>query len=435
MDILQIIYKKRTKQTLSEQEIYYFVNEFVKGEKVKDYQASALLMAILLNGFDDDETYYLTKAMLESGKTMSFNGIEGPIIDKHSTGGVADTVSLILLPICASLGIKVAKLSGGALGHTGGTVDKLASIKVSMDWKPNKDLNLLKKVGMFIMKQTNDIVPADKVLYELRSVTDTVECLPLVAASVISKKLALKTDHIFIDLKFGEGAFCKDINQAVQLANIMINLCKRFKRKVNIHVTNMSEPLGSSIGNAIEVKAAMDFLDGKSETPRLNILVERFIIDILLATKKTKTAELAKKMYLEVLNNKKALNQFKKWAVAQGSSMSILNGDFFLPKYKLDIKTNRTGYLLYKSCRELGYIANDLGAGRHNKEEAIDFQAGIHIKFHNNEFVNTNQVLATLYANKPIPKSFVNRYLNNIVLTKKKHKIKESQLIAKVLEG
>ena len=266
MDILSIIQKKRDKLNLNENEINFFINAYTKTKEITDYQAAALLMAIYINGLNDAETYYLTKAMLNSGKTIDFEGIDDIIIDKHSTGGVGDKVSLILLPICVACGIKVAKISGKGLGHTGGTIDKLESIGVDTNLQGNEYLEILKKTGMFIMGQTKDLVPADKLLYDLRNATNTVNSLPLIAASIVSKKIALKTDYIFLDVKVGDGAFCSNYKQAMQLSKIMMNLFKKFKRNALIHITNMDQPLGKAIGGGMKVaKVVSDLFGSKTQ--------------------------------------------------------------------------------------------------------------------------------------------------------------------------
>lgn len=421
MDILSIIEHKRDNKALSQNEIEYFINEYTIKHTITDYQAAALLMAIYLNGLNDKETYYLTNAMINSGTTMDLSSVKGIKVDKHSTGGVGDKVSLILSPLCVALGIKVAKISGRGLGHTGGTLDKLDSINVNTNITKAKAINLLKSNGMFIMSQTEDICTADKYLYALRNSTATVSCLPLIAASVLCKKLALKTDVVYIDLKVGSGAFCKNIAEARKLAKIMMSLFKQFKRKGVIHITNMTQPLGTCIGNAIEVKAAMDFLDGKSENNKIKELIYDFMVDICLSTKicKTKTQAIAK--IDEAIQSKKALEIFKSWCVSQGSNMKLLDSNFFKPKYKLDVKSTKSGYIKYISTKEVGMVSFFLGAGRLRKEDPIDYQAGILLHKTINDKVKKGDVLATLYSSKPIKKSLVQRFLDNIAYSNNKH--------------
>ena len=313
MNIIDVITKKAEGQELSEKEIFYFVNEYTKSNpSITDYQAASLLMAIKLKGMTIKETYYLTKAIIETGETFDLSSVKGIKIDKHSTGGVGDKVSLILAPICVALGLKVAKLSSIGLGHTGGTIDKLASIGVNTVMTNKQALKNLDEVGMFIMAQTPSICPADKVLCSIRNATATVEALPLICASVLSKKIALKTDYIFIDLKYGSGAFMRDAKHALECGKLMMQVLKMFKRKGLIHITCMEQPLGRYIGNTIEVKFAMDFLKGKSSNPFVKELIYEFVIDILLSTKKAKTRAEANKKIDEVIHNGKAFECFKK---------------------------------------------------------------------------------------------------------------------------
>lgn len=432
MNILEIIDKVRNKQKLSEQEIYYVVDGFVKTKSIHDYQMSSLLMAICLNGLSIDESYWLTKAMLESGNSINFKGASGIIIDKHSTGGVGDRVSLCLSPICAALGLRVAKLSGRGLGHTGGTIDKMESIGMKTNLTRNQYLNQLKKIGLFIMSQSEDIVPADKFIYALRNASSTVQSLPLIASSVVSKKLALHTNYVFLDVKVGTGAFMKTEHEAKQLSNLMLNIFTKFHRKAAIHLTNMSQPLGRSIGNAIEMKATIDCLNGNFECNDFKDLIYTFVSDILLFTKKAKNSDQAIAMINEVIDNKKALNVFFDWIKAQGSNVSkIKTNNFFKPKYFKEIKSIKSGYIKYVSAKEVGLIAFGLGAGRLNKTDPIDMQAGIYLNKVMNEYVKKNEVLATLYSSKPISDELIKRFLANTDYSKNKFP-NQKMIIAKL---
>jgi pyrimidine-nucleoside phosphorylase len=310
MNIIDIINKKRKNEALQQDEIMYFVTEYTQKKSITDYQAAALLMAIVINGMNSDETYFLTKAMLESGKVRDYSKIPGIKIDKHSTGGIGDKVSIILAPICAYFGLKVAKMSGRGLGFTGGTIDKLESIGFDFNLKTGEDMQLLKKCGLFIMSQTADVAPADGVIYALRNSSGTVESIPLIASSVVSKKLALNADYIFLDVKVGDGAFMKNIGDATILAKTMIDIFTKFNKKTVVHITNMDQPLGRAIGNGLEIKAAIDFLNGSFECDEIKDLIYTFVSDILVATKIFKTKKEALSAIDECIKNKGAYKKF-----------------------------------------------------------------------------------------------------------------------------
>ncbi len=414
MNIISIIETKKNKKPLSEEEIKFFIDGLVNKKNIADYQATALLMAIYLNGLNSDETYYLTKWMLNSGNRLSFNNINGFIIDKHSTGGVGDKVSLIIAPLCAALGINVAKLSGRGLSYTGGTIDKMESIGIDCSFN-NKSIPLFKKTKILISSQTDDIVPADKIIYALRNDTSTVNSEPLIAASIASKKLALKTNHIFIDLKVGDGSFCKTINQAISLANTLKKIFNRFKRRFTIHITSMIQPLGRAIGNAIEVKEAINFLKGKFATSKLKDLIYDFLIDILMTSKIATNRKIAIELIDSVIKNKKAYNCFIDWAVANGSDKNKLKSfTYFKPRYSLKIISPSSGYISYTSTKKMGMLSNDLGAGRLKKNSKIDWQAGIYLNKIYNEKVKKGEVIATLYSSKPISSIIKTQFIKNV---------------------
>ncbi|MDR3257630.1 MAG: thymidine phosphorylase [Mycoplasmataceae bacterium] len=433
MDILTIIEKKRSKQILSKEEINFFINAYTKLHTIKDYQAAALLMAINLNGLNDQEIYYLTDAMLHSGNVVDLSSVKGIKIDKHSTGGVGDKVSLILAPICVALGLKVAKLSGKGLGHTGGTIDKLESINVNCNISKQKYLSLLKTVGMFIASQTEDLVPADKFLYALRNSTGTVQSIPLIASSIASKKLALKTDYIFLDVKVGDGGFNRTIEDATKLSNELLKIFKAYKRKCLIHITNMTQPLGRAIGNALEIKSSIEFLKGNPECNEVKILIYDFLIDILITTKKVNNRNKAKILIDEVISNGAALKIFYKWVCAQGANEKLItSGEYFHPKYHYEIKASKSGFVNYKSTKSVGLSSFFLGAGRLRKEDPLDYQAGIYLNKIRNEPVHKGDVVATLYSSKPIKKEAITHFVNNLEINQKPLKI--SPVIVKVMK-
>ena len=432
MNIISIIETKKNKKPLSEEEIKFFIDGLVNKKNITDYQATALLMAIYLNGLNSDETYYLTKWMLNSGNRLSFNNINGFIIDKHSTGGVGDKVSLIIAPLCAALGINVAKLSGRGLSYTGGTIDKMESIGIDCSFN-NKSIPLFKKTKILISSQTDDIVPADKIIYALRNDTSTVNSEPLIAASIASKKLALKTNHIFIDLKVGDGSFCKTINQAISLANTLKRIFNRFKRRFTIHITSMVQPLGRAIGNAIEVKEAINFLKGKFETSKLKDLIYDFLIDILMTSKIAINKKNAIELIDSVIKNKKAYNCFIDWAVTNVSDKNKLKSfTYFKPRYSLKIISPSSGYISYTSTKKMGMLSNDLGAGRLKKNSKIDWQAGIYLNKIYNEKVKKGEVIATLYSSKPISSIIKTQFIKNVKI--KNTKFNDYKQILKVVK-
>ncbi|MDR2847050.1 MAG: thymidine phosphorylase [Mycoplasmataceae bacterium] len=434
MNIIDIINKKRKNEALQQDEIMYFVTEYTQKKSITDYQAAALLMAIVINGMNSDETYFLTKAMLESGKVRDYSKIPGIKIDKHSTGGIGDKVSIILAPICAYFGLKVAKMSGRGLGFTGGTIDKLESIGFDFNLKTGEDMQLLKKCGLFIMSQTADVAPADGVIYALRNSSGTVESIPLIASSVVSKKLALNADYIFLDVKVGDGAFMKNIGDATILAKTMIDIFTKFNKKTVVHITNMDQPLGRAIGNGLEIKAAIDFLNGSFECDEIKDLIYTFVSDILVATKIFKTKKEALSAIDECIKNKGAYKKFIEWVTSQKADIAAINsGKYFAPKYNYEIKANSSGYLSYKKTEEMGMISLLLGAGRLKKTDPLDYHAGIWLNKIQNESVKKNEVIATLYSSKPINLDVVSRFLTNVDI--KPTKFKATPTILKVLSN
>lgn len=434
MNIIDIINKKRLKQQLSEEEINYFVTEFTKNKTIPDYQASSLLMAIVINGMSSNETYYLTKAMLESGMVCDYSKIKGIKIDKHSTGGIGDKVSIILAPICATFGLKIAKMSGRGLGFTGGTIDKLESIKFNFNLKKGEDLKLLNNPGLFIMSQTENVAPADGVIYALRNSSGTVESIPLIASSVVSKKLALNADYIFLDVKVGNGAFMKDLNQATELAKTMLDIFTKFKKKSVVHITNMSQPLGRAIGNGLEIKAAIDFLLGNSESPEISELIYEFVGDILVSTKICNNKKDAINLIKQKINDKSCYNKFMSWVTAQQADVKLINsGKYFDPKYKYEVKANKDGYISYKSTEEIGMVSLLLGAGRLKKTDPLDYHAGIWLNKIHNEKAKKGETIATLYSSKPINQEVINRFNSNTLYSIKP--FPASKTILKVLSN
>lgn len=414
MNILELIEKKKNKQAIDEQEFDFLIKNYLN-DTIKDYQVSAFLMALLLNGANLKETVALTKAMVENGEQIKVKpkNKNKLVVDKHSSGGVGDKVTLILSPILVALGFDVAKLSGRGLSFTGGTIDKLESVGANTDI--NNYQALIDQFYMFNAMQTDTIVPADKKLYALRDVTGTVNAPALIASSIMSKKLAVSSDYIFLDVKVGNGAFCKTLEEAEALSKLMLALAKQFNRHTIIHLTAMQKPLGRAIGNKIEVLEALQFLnDDPKITDDLKTLISTFVIDILTDTKIAKSKKEAQTMYEDVIKSKKAFHILIDYLVHQGANKKQLeNLDFFHPKHKLEIKAQKDGYIEYESAKEIGLIAVELGAGRKTKTDTLDFEAGIYLNHKTNDLVKKGDVIATLYADHPIEQALETRFLKN----------------------
>ncbi|CAX37469.1 thymidine phosphorylase [Metamycoplasma hominis] len=424
MRIIDIINKKVENQTLTKEEIDFFIKEYV-AENVPDYQAAALLMAIRLNGLSDAETAQLTDAMMHSGEVLDWSYLNKVIVDKHSTGGVGDKVSIALCPILAALGLTVAKMSGRGLGHTGGTLDKLESIDgYNFSVTDQQFRDLVEKHGIAIVGQNQKLVPADKKIYALRDVTGTVQSIPLIASSIMSKKLATGSNCILLDVKCGNGAFMKDINEAKKLGKLMIEIGKKLNRKIAVEITNMQQPLGKTIGNKIEVLEAIDTLNGHGPKDFTEIIYSSGSTLLVLAQKAKDEVE-ARKMIDEVINNKKAYNKFLEWISAQGGNIKVFEKDskWFNPQYKQEIIASQSGYLKIKSAIDFGLVAMKLGAGRSKKEDSIDYEAGIYLNKSSNEYVNKGDVLFTLYSSKPINPELQKELLSAIEFSESKHDI------------
>ena len=394
MTIIDIINKKRLNKELTREEIEFAINGYLDGS-VKDYQMSSLLMAIVINGMNERETIDLTDIMLKSGDIMDLSEIDGIIVDKHSTGGVGDKVTLVLAPLLASFGIKIAKMSGRGLGHTGGTIDKLESIKgfnVNLD---NKEfIKQVNDIGVAIVSQTGNLVPADKKIYALRDVTGTVESMPLIASSIMSKKLASGADIIIIDVKVGNGALIKNIEDARSLANLMVKIGKAYRKPTICLLTNMDEPLGHAIGNALEVKEAMDTLQGMGPNDLLEVVMTLSSI-IIGAVKKIPNNE-AKQLLFKQLNNGKAYDKFKEFVKKQGGNLD----DLKISDKVFSIKSDKSGYINKIDTLRLGEIAKLIGAGRNTLEDKIDYEVGIVLSKKVGDYVEKDEEILKVYLNK-----------------------------------
>lgn len=402
MRFMDIIMKKRDGGELSAEEIHFFIEGYVKGE-IPDYQVSALLMAIVFKGMSKAETFALTEAMLHSGETVDLSEIVGVKVDKHSTGGVGDKTSLVLGPLVASAGVKLAKMSGRGLGHTGGTLDKLESIpgfNISLDRQTF--IKTVQNVGMSIIGQTGDLVPADKKLYALRDVTATVDSIPLIASSIMSKKLASGADTILLDVKFGDGAFMKNMKDAKELASLMVEIGKYFNKDTRAEITAMDEPLGFAVGNNLEVKEVVQTLLGQGPKDLTELCLESGST-MLLQANAVATKEEGKALLEENLKNGNAYKVFLEFVKAQKGDISFLKDLSKFPEalYRQEIYAPRSGNILKVKALTIGVAAMKLGAGRMKKEDTIDMSAGIVLNHKIGDAVKKGELLATLYTERP----------------------------------
>ena len=403
MDILEIIAKKRDEKELNKEEITFFVNEYTSG-KIPDYQAASLIMAIYLNGMTKEETTNLTLAMANSGDVLDLSKIASTVVDKHSTGGVGDKVSLILLPLIASLEIPVAKMSGRGLGFTGGTVDKLKSIPgYETEISEEKFIENIQKIGISMISQTLNLAPADKKLYALRDSTATVESIPLIASSIMSKKIASGANKIVLDVTVGKGAFMKNIEQAEKLAKEMIEIGKLANRETVCVLTNMDEPLGYAVGNNLEVKEAIEFLKGNMPEDLKEVVFELGAYMMKLAGK-GEDINNNKQLLLENIVNYKAYNKFLELVNNQNGDISYIENPekFENVKYIEPVYAEKSGSIEEIDAKKIGELACFLGAGRLKKEDEIDDTVGIVLNKKVGDVVEKNEVLAYIHANDNI---------------------------------
>lgn len=398
MRMYDIIHKKRNGGELSEKEIKFFVNGYTDGS-IPDYQASALCMAIYFRGMSADETAALTLAMADSGDRIDLSGIDGFTVDKHSTGGVGDKTSLIVAPIVAANGGKVAKMSGRGLGHTGGTVDKLESIPgFRTSLTPDEFIKQVNDIGLCIVGQTGELAPADKKLYALRDVTATVESIPLIASSIMSKKLAAGSQGIVLDVKTGSGAFMKTVEDSERLAEEMVSIGNAAGRKVTALITDMDIPLGASVGNSLEVIEAIKTLKGEGEKNLTEVCLSLAAQMLCMVTGRDDMV--CRKMAKKSIEDGSALNKLREMITAQGGNADVIDnsGAFKQPKFNVDIISERDGYISRMDAERVGIASVILGAGREKKEDPIDPSAGIILKKKTGDSVSKGDVLATFYT-------------------------------------
>lgn len=400
MKMIDIISKKRLGMELTTEEINFFVEKYTEGS-IPEYQVSALLMAIYFQKMNMRETADLTMAMVNSGDVLDLSNIEGIKVDKHSTGGVGDTTTLVLTPMVAALGIPVAKMSGRGLGHTGGTIDKLESFEgFSVEITEEKFIENVNKNKIAIMGQTADLAPADKKLYALRDVTSTVENISLISSSIMSKKIAAGADCIVLDVKIGDGAFMKCYEDAKELAEAMVNIGKNVGRNTVAVISDMDQPLGLAVGNALEVKEAIDTLKGVGPKDLLELCLTLGSNMVVLA-EKAKTVEEAREMLLKVIEDGSALKKLREFIESQGGNGNQVDNTELLPKakYIVEVKSEVDGYVSKIDSERIGLIAMELGAGRATKEDTVDLAVGIVLNKKRSDKVAKGDVLAYIHSN------------------------------------
>ena len=429
----EIIRKKRDGAELSRDEIYKLVDDYVAG-KIPDYQMSAFLMAVYFNSMTTQEISHLTMAMAQSGDLVDLSELGNLSADKHSSGGVGDKTSLIVVPIAAAMGCKVAKMSGRGLGHTGGTADKLEAIPgYKTDLSPELLISQAKTVGAALATQSGNLAPADKKLYALRDVTATVDSIPLIASSIMSKKIASGAKNIVLDVKVGSGAFMKSVDEARRLARCMVDIGKNNDRNVRALITNMDVPLGNAVGNTLEVIEAVEILNGKGDRALLDIccVLAAHMASMALGEDVKDCLQRAYKC----IEDKSALMKFRQWIGAQGGNVRVIDDTSLLESAHIikEVRAEKSGYITAMDAERIGAICVDLGGGRKTKEDVIDYAAGVIMTKKTGDFVETDEVIAYLHTNKEetIPKALVD-YKEALKIGEEKPE--EMKLIYEVVE-
>lgn len=401
MRVVDIIEAKKQGKEHSKEEIDFLINSLMDGTAA-DYQLSAWLMAVYFNGMTDDETAFLTDAMVRSGEVIDLGDIANQVVDKHSTGGVGDKVTITLIPLLAACGVPVAKLSGKGLGHTGGTIDKLESI-------PNFNTNLsipdlinqVKNIGVAIGAQTQKLTPADGKLYALRDVTATVDSRPLIASSVVSKKIASGANNIVLDVKYGSGAFMKTAEEAVKLSEIMVKIGKKLDKKITAVITSMDEPLGRAVGNSVEIIEAIEFLKGNITTGDIAELTYDFAALSMVQIGKAPDIDSAKKALKEAITSGKAIEKFRELIETQNGDSSVIDDYSKFPptEFTYELKAEQNGFVSHIDALKIAYGCKLLGAGRDKKTDDIDYGVGVFLNKKTGEEIKIGDTLCTIYSN------------------------------------
>lgn len=414
MRIVDLIIKKKNNIPLTNQEIHYIIDGYVKGE-IEDYQISSLLMAICFNGLNEREQVAFTKEMLESGDEVDLSSIDGICVDKHSTGGVGDKTTLVVGPLFAACGLKLAKMSGRGLGHTGGTLDKLESIPgMTVDIGSEDFFKQVKEISLAVISQTANITPADKKLYALRDVTGTIDSIGLIASSIMSKKLASGAHSIILDVKVGDGAFMKNIEEAKVLANAMIKIGNSYGRKMIIVLSDMDQPLGNMVGNSLEVIEAIETLKGRGPKEFRDFCFE-LVSEMLISTGVATNREEAIDIINEKINNGEALDRLRHMIIYQKGNPNVIDNYSLFPKakHKIEVICEVDGYVSRLKALQIGESAMLLGAGRESKDDIIDLGVGIELVKKVGDKVNKGDVLAYLYSNGKNEKTVYTKVLNS----------------------
>lgn len=401
MRMIDIIEKKRDGKSLSKEEIEFFIKGYTEGD-IPDYQASSLTMAIFFQDMNEEERAALTMAMVNSGDVIDLSKVNGIKVDKHSTGGVGDTTTLVLAPLVAAVGVPVAKMSGRGLGHTGGTIDKLESIDgFHVEISEADFIKLVNEDQVAVIGQTGNLTPADKKLYALRDVTGTVNSIPLIASSIMSKKIAAGADAIVLDVKTGNGAFMKTLEDAEALAHAMVSIGNNVGRNTMAIISDMSQPLGRAIGNALELKEAIDTLNGQGPED-LTELVLTLGSQMVVLAERASTLEEARQLLNEAIENGSALDKFKTFLENQGGDASVVDSPELLPtaEYQIDYKAKSSGVVSELIANEIGVASMMLGAGRQTKEDDIDLSVGIVLNKKVGDNVNEGESLLTIHSNR-----------------------------------
>lgn len=433
MRFVDVIEKKKENQALTDEEIQFFIDG-VTDNSIPDYQVSALLMAIVFNGMNDHEIAKLAEAMRNSGDVIDLSSIEGVKSDKHSTGGVGDKTSLALTAMVAACGLKVAKMSGRGLGHTGGTLDKLESIEgFRIDLTEEEFKNQVNEIGLSIIGQTGDLVPADKKLYALRDVTATVDSIPLIASSIMSKKLASGADTILLDVKYGEGAFMHTVEDARKLAKAMISIGKNLGKDTRAMISDMNQPLGNTIGNALEVREAVETVKGNGPKDFTELCLKAGEI-MLVQGKIAKDKKEARAMLKEAISSGKAYEKLETMVSYQGGNVEQIKNTDLLPqaKYKTQMLSKEDGYIADLKALELGILAMLLGAGRATKEDKINYAVGLELNAKKGAKVKKGDLLCTVYHDSELTDQWKEKFYQAFSFTDKE--VEKTPIVEEILE-